>query len=137
MLNGFFDDYLTYCKTLALAANSTKELTRYIKQLDAYLVNDGPTKLAQLQYKHLVNFAISNQAAPTTVKARIWAMKKFFSFLHLHDYIKDNIAINLSPPKIPKKELKTVITLTGFGILSLSCLWPLPVCENLQPLPSM
>jgi site-specific recombinase XerD len=106
MLNGFLDDYLTYCKTLALAANSTKELTRYIKQLDAYLVNDGPTKLAQLQYKHLVNFAISNQAAPTTVKARIWAMKKFFSFLHLHDYIKDNIAINLSPPKIPKKETR-------------------------------
>jgi integrase len=26
--------------------------------------------------------------------------------LHLHDYIKDNIAINLSPPKIPKKETR-------------------------------
>ena len=106
MLNGFLDDYLTYCKTLALAANSTKELVRYIKQLDAYLISDGPAQLSQLQYKHLVNFAISNQAAPTTVKARIWAMKKFFSFLHLHDYIKDNIAINLSPPKIPKKETR-------------------------------
>lgn len=106
MLNGFLDGYLTYCKTLALAANSTKELVRYIKQLDAYLISDGPAQLSQLQYKHLVNFAISNQAAPTTVKARIWAMKKFFSFLHLHDYIKDNIAINLSPPKIPKKETR-------------------------------
>ncbi len=106
MLNGFLDGNLTYCKTLALAANSTKELVRYIKQLDAYLISDGPAQLSQLQYKHLVNFAISNQAAPTTVKARIWAMKKFFSFLHLHDYIKDNIAINLSPPKIPKKETR-------------------------------
>jgi site-specific recombinase XerD len=106
MLNGFLDGYLIYCKILAPAANSTKELARYIKQLDAHPVNDGPARLAQLQYKHPVNFAISNQAAPTTVKARIWAMKKFFSFLHLHDYIKDNIAINLSPPKIPKKETR-------------------------------
>ena len=106
MLNGFLDGYLTYCKTLALAANSTKELVRYIKQLEAYLISDRPAQLSQLQYKHLINFAISNQAAPTTVKARIRAMKKFFSFLHLHDYIKDNIAINLSPPEIPKKETR-------------------------------
>ena len=59
-----------------------------------------------MQYKHLVNFAVSNEASPTTVKARIWALKKFFSFLHLHDHIKVNIAINLSPPKIPKKETR-------------------------------
>ncbi len=106
MLNGFFSEFLKYCKNLALAGNSIKELIRYLEQLDAYLINDGPAQLLQLQYKHLVNFAVSNEASPTTVKARIWALKKFFSFLHLHDHIKVNIAINLSPPKIPKKETR-------------------------------
>lgn len=104
MLNGFLDDYLAYCKTLALSENAIKELIRYIKQLNSYLIEDGPAQLCHLHYKHLVNYAISNDAAPTTIKARIWAMKKFFSFLHLHGHIKDNIAINLNPPKIPKKE---------------------------------
>ena len=106
MLNGFFSEFLKYCKNLALAGNSIKELIRYIEQLDAYLINDGPAQLSQLQYKHLVNFAVSNEASPTTIKARIWALKKFFSFLHLHDHIKVNIAKELSPPKIPKKETR-------------------------------
>ena len=106
MLNCFIDDYLNYCNMLGLANNSNKELARYIKQLNAFLIKDGLSAIGQLQYKHLLNFAVSGQAAPTTVKARIWAMKKFFAFLQLHGHIKDNIALALSPPKIPKKETR-------------------------------
>ena len=118
MLNYFLNDYFNYCKILDLAKNSNKELARYIKQLNLFLKNSKLASVGQIQYKHLFNFAISGRAAPTTIKARIWAMKKFFAFLQLHGHIKDNIAKGLSPPKTPKKEthflteneLKTVFT---------------------------
>ena len=106
MLNYFLHDYLNYCNMLGLAKNSNKELARYIKQLNAFLIKDGLSAVGQLQYKHLFDFAVSGSAAPTTIKARIWAMKKFFAFLQLHGHIKDNIALGLSPPKIPKKETR-------------------------------
>ncbi len=106
MLNFFLDGYLNYCNMLGLAKNSNKELARYIKQLNLFLKNSKLASVGQIQYKHLFNFAVSDDAAPTTIKARIWALKKFFCFLELHGHIKDNIAINLSPPKIPKKETR-------------------------------
>ena len=106
MLKSFLSEYVIYCKHLSLAENSIRDLIRYIQQLDEYLVKHDPDQLSQLQYKHLVNYAVSGDAQPTTIKARIWALKKFFGFLRLHDYIKDNIAKGLSPPKIPKKETK-------------------------------
>lgn len=104
MLSCFLDDYLKYCKSLALSPNAIKELIRYIKHLDHYLLNYGPGKLTQVEYKHLLRFVISGNAAPTTVKARIWALKKFFCWLQLTGHIKDNPARELNPPKIPQKE---------------------------------
>jgi site-specific recombinase XerD len=104
MLNCFLNDYLNYCKTLALSENAIKELIRYIKNLDLHLQQSHLVKLNQVQYKQLLNFAIFGDASPTTVKARIWAMKKFFCWLQLKGHIKDNPTKELNPPKIPKKE---------------------------------
>ena len=98
--------FVIYCRNLALAKNSIKELNRYIRQFDEYLQENDLSELSQLQYKQLVAFVISNEAKPVTIKARIWAMKKFFSFLYLNEYIEVNIAKELSPPKIPKKETR-------------------------------
>lgn len=135
MLKPFIDPFLTYCQTLSLAQNSIQALARYIKQLDKLLgekanqfvsVRPGSCAISQpgsaqtalsLHYKHLVDFVISNNAGPTTIKMRIWAIKKFFAFLYLNGHIKFNIANQLNPPKIPKKEtpflteneLKTII----------------------------
>lgn len=107
MLKPYFTEFLGYCKTLSLAETSIKDLSRYIRQLDDYLndpLTNGPACVSQLNYKHLFNYTVSNNVAPTTVKMRIWAIKKFFNFMHLHEYIKDNISKDLMPPKIPKKE---------------------------------
>ena len=107
MLKPYFTEFLGYCKTLSLAENSIKDLIRYIRQLDDYLndpLTNGPACVSQLNYKHLFNYTVSNNAAPTTVKMRIWAIKKFCNFLYLHEYLKDNISKDLIPPKIPKKE---------------------------------
>ncbi len=73
---------------------------------DEFLLKNGTERLSQLQHKHLANFAVSNQANSnsTSVKARIRVMKKFFSFLHLQDHIKVNIAKELSQHKSPKKK---------------------------------
>jgi integrase/recombinase XerD len=104
MLNGFIDDFQNYCIHLSLSENSIKELIRYIRHLDEYLKNNNIKELSQLNYKQLFNFAVSGTAGPATVKARIWAMKKFFCFLLLHNHIHLNYAEELKPPKIPKKE---------------------------------
>ena len=62
MLKPFFAEFFGYCKNLSLAENSIKDLLRYIRQLDEYQVKNGPAKLSQLQYIHLFNFVISNEA---------------------------------------------------------------------------
>ncbi len=107
MLSCFIAEFLDYCKNLSLAESSIKDLIRYVRQLDEYLIHqstNGPLQVSNLNYKHLFNYTVSNNAMPTTIKMRIWAIKKFFNFLHLHEYIKDNISKELIPPKIPKKE---------------------------------
>ncbi len=101
MLSCFIAEFLDYCKNLSLAESSIKDLIRYIRQLDEYLIHqstNGPLQVSNLHYKHLFNYTVSNNAMPTTIKMRIWAIKKFYNFLHLHEYIKDNISKELIPP---------------------------------------
>ena len=104
MPNIIINDFKNYCIHLGLSDNSVKDLVNYINNLIDFITELNISSLQQVSYKQLVNFSISGNAAPTTVKARIWALKKFFSFLQLYNHIKINIAKELSPPKIPKKE---------------------------------
>ena len=104
MLKPFFNDFSAYCKNLNLAENSIKEIFAYINQFNAFLNEQRLTTVKQIVYKHVFNYVTKDTPAPSTVKARIWAVKKFIAFLHLHEYIKDNIAKELKAPKIPKKE---------------------------------
>jgi integrase/recombinase XerC len=118
MLHFYTDEYLTYCKNLHYADNSVKEMLRYVNDFNDFLienqVSDRSTDrsykstdlndISQVKYIHLFNYVTSKPSSPHTVKARIWALKKYFNFLYLHEYIKDNISQHLSPPKIPKKE---------------------------------
>ncbi len=104
MLNSFLPEFYAYCKALNLALNSIKNLKRYLSRLNDFLNAQNLVSVEQITYAHLSDFAAFNNAAPVTVKARIWALKKFFAFLHLYDYIAVNNANALSTPKIPKKE---------------------------------
>ncbi len=104
MLNPFFPEFYTYCKTLNLAPNSIKNLKPCLCRLNEFLNPQNLLSVEQITYAHLADFAAYNKPAPGTVKARIWALKKFFAFLQLHDYITVNNANGLRTPKIPKKE---------------------------------
>jgi len=104
MLNNIINDFKNYCIHLGLSDNSVKDLLNYVNNLIVFLTKFNISSLQQVTYKHLVNFSIDGNTAPATVKARIWALKKFFSFLLLHDHININIAKELRPPKIPIKE---------------------------------
>ncbi len=104
MLNSFIKDFSDYCKTLHYAGKSVKELSRYIGAFNDFINNEQLTEITQVQYNHLLCFVTSAPNNPTTVKMRVWTLKKFFGFLMVHGLIKDNIAARLKPPKIPKKE---------------------------------
>jgi site-specific recombinase XerD len=104
MLTPFISEFTDYCKNLNLAQNSIKEVVRYINQLNVFLQDYPLKEVKYLTYKQLFNYVIHDAPKPTTIKMRIWALKKFFAFLHLQDYIKENIANELKTPKIPKKE---------------------------------
>ena len=118
MLNNITNDFKNYCVHLGLSDYSIKALVRYVNSLIKFLTKLNISSFEQVEYKQLVNFSISDNAAPNTIKARIWTLKKFFSFLLLYDHIKINISAQLSEPKIPKKEtsflseneLKIIIT---------------------------
>jgi integrase/recombinase XerD len=104
MLKPFFCGFSAYCKGLNLADSSVNDAVRYIKQLNDFLNLQGLTAVRQITYKHLFNYTIKDYAGPAVIKARVWALTKFFAFLHLHEHIKDNIAKDLKAPKIPKNE---------------------------------
>ena len=104
MLKPFISEFNDYCKNLNLAQNSIKEAVSYINQLNNFLKNEPVKEVKYLTYKHLVSYVIHDVPKPTTTKMRIWALKKFFAFLHLQGHITTNIAKELKPPKIPKKE---------------------------------
>ena len=104
MLTPYISEFTEYCKNLNLAQNSIKEVVHYINQLNSFLKDYPLKEVRYLTYKHLFDYVIHDAPKATTIKMRIWALKKFFAFLHLQDYIKENIAKELKTPKIPKKE---------------------------------
>ncbi len=104
MLNAFIDEFSLYCKNLSYAENSIKELIRYTNDFNNF-INKQQLKIpSEIHYIHLHEFLALTPATPNTVKGRLWTLKKFFNFLKLNDYIKNNITKSLSPPKIPIKE---------------------------------
>lgn len=106
MLRLFIKPFLNYCNRLCYAEKSVKELRRYIGAFNEFVNKQHLTEIRQVQYNHLLNFVTSSPATASTVKARMWTLKKFYGFLMGHSYIKDNIAAALIPPKIPKKETR-------------------------------
>ncbi len=93
-----------YCINLNLEEKTIRSLMRYANNFRDFMENEIVSSFSEITYKQLVNFSTFNQAGPSTVKLRIWVLKKLFSFLHLKQYLKVNISKDLSPPKIPKTE---------------------------------
>ena len=106
MLRLFIKPFLDYCRSLCYAEKSIKELRGYIGALNEFINKQHLTEISQVQYNHLLNFVTSAPATASTIKARVWTVKKFYGFLMVNSYIKDNIAAALIPPKIPKKETR-------------------------------
>jgi integrase/recombinase XerD len=104
MLSCFIEEFTTYCNNLHYAKNTIKELLRYLQALDNSLKEQSINNITKVKYLHLINFVTLPPSTPNTVKGRIWALKKFYGFLTVKDYIEDNISKSLNPPKIPKKE---------------------------------
>ena len=100
MLKPFLSDFSNYCENLNLAQNSIKEILRYIRRFDDDLHEQHLSELSHMTYQHVAKYLSRDDTSPTTVKTRIRALKKFFCFLQLNDYIKDNIAKDLNPAKI-------------------------------------
>ena len=69
MPNIIINDFKNYCIHLGLSDNSVKDLVNYINSLFDFLKEFNISSLQQVSYKQLVNFSISGNAAPTTVKA--------------------------------------------------------------------
>ena len=93
-----------YCINLNLEEKTIRDLRRYANDFGDFLEIENVSSFSKLDYKQLVNFSISKQAGPHTVKLRIWMIKKLFAFLHLKQLVKANISSGLNPPKIPKNE---------------------------------
>jgi len=93
-----------YCHNLQLKSKSIKSLMQYANSFITFLESNKINSFSQVTYKQLVNFSITGSAGVSTVKLRIWMLKKLFSFLHLKQYINDNVSAELKPPKIPEKE---------------------------------
>lgn len=127
MLSPYIDSFILYCTNLKYAKNSIKELNRYAHEFNDFINRqdfESPAFreniLSRIKYNHLLSylteqppgilpvnsFENSSSRSPTSIKARIWMLKKFFQFLMLKGYVKNNIASILNQPKIPKKETR-------------------------------
>jgi site-specific recombinase XerD len=100
MLSSFIQPFLDYCHNLCYAKESVKELRRYISAFNEFVNKQFLIEIRHIQYNHLLNFAISAPATASTVKARVWTLKKFYGFLIVKSYIKGNIKNSKYQPQI-------------------------------------
>lgn len=107
-----FMDYIQYDK--GLSANTQDAYRRDLGKFAGYLREQNQmARWEDVSKRHIVNFLaweMDKEAANSSVARSFSAIKGFFKFLVLEDYIKLNPANDLETPKI-KRKLPQVLTI--------------------------
>ena len=107
-MNDYFQDYLIMLRVERnVSANTIDAYRRDLKQYLGYIIDD-------LEIKSLYNISsdnirdyirnLNNQGlAPKSIARIISSIRSYHNFLSSEQIIKENPALNLDTPKIPKK----------------------------------
>ncbi len=103
MLEKKINGFISYCKVAGFREKSIETLLIRIYEFNKFLKSKRFSNIRSVKYAHLSNFVADYKSPSIHVKkARVWTLKKFFHYLKLKGYIKDNISKQLPYPKIEK-----------------------------------
>jgi len=103
MLRQITSQFLDYCQLVDFSTRSVQALTARIGELSTYLRLQKIRSVGKIRYSHLVDFVADYNSPSIHVrKSRVWALRQFYHFLTLRQYVPKNIALGLPYPKIEK-----------------------------------
>jgi hypothetical protein len=103
MLHQLVVQFMDNCKLAGFSERSIQALSARLNEFNAFLEKEKFPSIQDTCYLDLVAF-VSDFGTPSVHarKQRIWALRQFYHFLTLHEYVPENIATNLPYPKIEK-----------------------------------
>ena len=106
-MNDYFQDYLTMLRVERnFSAHTIDAYKRDLKQYLEHLVSKGIKSLHDISLKHIRDYVrkLNNTGLAAKSIARIISsIRSYHNFLSSEKIIKENPALNLDSPKIPKK----------------------------------
>ncbi len=112
MLNAYLKEYLQYERiTHSKSDNTLRDYKKDIEQLLEYLSGEGISELDNTKELNLRGFLMHMRASNVSKRSlnrKISSLKGFYRFLHLKEYVKKNIALNLENAE-HKKELPSIL----------------------------
>ncbi|MBA3028018.1 MAG: integrase, partial [Desulfobacteraceae bacterium] len=103
MLYHYLSPFLDYFKLAEFSNRSVQAMTSRIKEFQLYLKAQKIKSIKKVHHKNLVEFAGDFQTPSIHItKSRVWMLHHFYRYLNLHEHVKENIALQLSYPKIEK-----------------------------------
>ncbi len=117
MLYSLVTDFLEYCKVSCYSDKSMESLTTRTHEFNRFVNSLNIQSVQGIAYVHLLEY-VANFEHPSVhiKKARVWMIRKFYSFLILHKIVKENIGLALPSPKI-KKTVPDFLNLKDFNQL--------------------
>ncbi len=104
MLKSNITSFLEYFQSLSYSKKSLKALKSRLGEFNDYINHVNLKSVTGIEYSHLLAFAIGDENTSAHVtKSRVWALKRFFQYLVLQQILPDNLAKELSYPKLEKK----------------------------------
>ncbi|MCP4460500.1 MAG: integrase, partial [Cytophagales bacterium] len=103
MLQSHITTFLEYCKVADFSVKSLQSLSIRLEEFKCFANKNPPNGIEGISYSDLLDFVVGyNSPSVHVKKARVWALRKFYHHLKLHNVIDDNIASGLKYPKIEK-----------------------------------
>jgi site-specific recombinase XerD len=93
------ESYLSDCRARKLAAGTIRRYTEALKHLKAFCEGGGVESIEELDLGVLTDFRASRPIAPSTSRTELEILRAFCDFAFKRDWIGQNYARELTPPK--------------------------------------
>jgi integrase/recombinase XerC len=104
MLKENITKFLNYFQSLSYSKKSLKALKSRLGEFNDYVNGLNLSTISGIEYSHLLEFVSGEENTSAHVtKSRVWALKRFFRYLMLQNILSNNLAKDLSYPRLEKK----------------------------------
>jgi len=107
----YISEYINYLEIeRGLSKNTISAYGSDLMSFFDFVETDNLSEISRKDFSRYTKFLAKKEISPTSITRKIASLKGFFRFLSSKRYIKDNPAISIVSPKLPKK-LPKVLTI--------------------------